>query len=287
MCGKALRNIKLLIEYEGTNYVGWQEQQGLPAIQGTLQDKIKIITGEDVKLGGASRTDAGVHALGQAANFISNTRIETFSLQKGLNSLLPEDIVIKNVEDVELDFDARRSAKGKTYRYIILNRSYPSAIHRNTSWFVPYKLDIHLMNEGAERLIGEKDFSSFRAAGCSSEHAIREILSFSIWRDAAAACPACKPVVSKNPPSRRFASRVVSRHDVFSERMECDNFIIIEVKGTAFLMHMVRIMVGTLVDLGRGKITLENFKDIIEAKDRTKAGMTAPPHGLFLKEVEY
>lgn len=250
VCEKALRNIKLLIEYEGTNYAGWQEQQDLPTIQGTIQDRIKIITGEDVRLTAAGRTDSGVHALGQVANFISNTRIKTFSLQKGLNSLLPKDFVIKNVEDVGLDFDARRDAKSKTYEYIILNRNHPSAIYRNFLWFIPHKLDIDLIKKGAELLIGEKDFSSFRAAEYDARHAVRKIISFSV--------ELCK-----------------------------DDFISFEVKGTAFLMHMVRIIVGTLVKLGRGKISLDDFKSIIEAKDRTKAGMTAPPHGLFLKEVEY
>ncbi|MBI5683010.1 MAG: tRNA pseudouridine(38-40) synthase TruA [Deltaproteobacteria bacterium] len=253
-----MRNIKLLIEYEGTNYVGWQEQQGLPTIQGTIKVAIKKITGEDVKLRGASRTDAGVHAISQAANFKTNTTIKTISIQRALNSLLPSDIVIKDAQDVDDDFDSRLIAKGKTYTYIILNRSYPSAIHRNTSWFIPYKpvpagfkqgLDIDLMKKGAELLIGEKDFSSFRAAACSSEHAIREIVSLSIVKE--------------------------------------NDFVIIEVKGNAFMMHMVRIIVGTLVDLGRVRITLEDFKNIIEARDRTKAGRTAPPHGLFLKEVEY
>lgn len=254
-----MRNIKLIIEYEGTNYAGWQEQKGLPTIQGTIQDKIKIITGEDVKVTAAGRTDAGVHALGQAANFFSKTNIKPFSLQMGLNSLLPKDIAVKDVQDAEEGFNARMSAKSKTYRYIILNRAYPSAIHRNISWFIPHKLDIDLMKRGAEFLIGEKDFSSFRASACEASHAIREIISVSIE-------------VSPVPPLIKGGE---------------GGFIAIEIKGTAFLMHMIRIIVGTLTLLGRGKISIDDFKNIIEAKDRTKAGMTAPPQGLFLKEVEY
>ena len=244
-----MRNIKLIIEYEGTNYAGWQEQKGLPTIQGTIQDKIKIITGEDVRLTASGRTDAGVHALGQTANFFSDTKIDAFPLQMGLNSLLPQDIVVKDVQDADEGFNARMSAKSKTYRYLILNRPYPSAIYRNISWFIPHRLDIDLMKRGAEFLIGEKDFSSFRASACEASHAIREIISINIEKE--------------------------------------DDFIPIEIKGTAFLMHMIRIIVGTLTLLGRGKISIDDFKSIIDAKDRTKAGMTAPSHGLFLKEVEY
>lgn len=245
-----MRNIKLLIEYQGTNYAGWQIQQNLPTIQGTIQQKIKIITGEEVKLTASSRTDAGVHALGQVANFCTESRIPPYSMQMGLNALLPDDIVIKNAEEVPLDFDSRQNAKAKTYRYLLLNRSYPSAIYRNFSWHVFQKLNIDSMRKAAGYLIGKKDFTSFRAAECDAPHSIREILSFSIEK-------------------------------------KDDGFLEFEVKGTAFLRHMVRIMVGTLVAVGKGKIKLEDLQSIIDAKDRRLAGMTAPPQGLFLKEVEY
>jgi len=249
-CGKALRNIKLLIEYEGTRYAGWQIQQNLPTIQGIIQEKIKIITGEDIKLTASSRTDAGVHALGQVANFCTESRIPPHSIQMGINALLPDDIVIKKAEEAPLDFDSRQNAKAKTYRYLILNRSYPSAIYRNFSWHVFQKLDIDAMTKAAGYLIGKKDFTSFRAAECDAPHSMREILSFSIEK-------------------------------------KDDGFLELEVKGTAFLRHMVRIMVGTLVAIGKGKIAVNDFESIIEAKDRRLAGMTAPPEGLFLKEVEY
>ena len=245
-----MRNIKLLIEYEGTNYAGWQVQKNLPTIQGTIQEKLKILTGEEIELTSASRTDAGVHALGQAANFHTENLIQPISIQKGLNALLPADIVIKNAEEVSLDFDSRKSAKSKTYKYLILNRLYPSAINRNFSWHVFQKLDIDAMKKAADCLIGKRDFTSFRAAECDALHFVREILSFSI-------------------------------------KKKDDGFLEIEVKGTAFLRHMVRIMVGTLVAIGKGKIKVEDFQRIIDAKDRILAGMTAPPYGLFLKEVEY
>jgi len=245
-----MRNIKLLIEYEGTNYAGWQVQKNLPTIQGTIQEKLKILTGEEIELTSASRTDAGVHALGQVANFRTVRGISLHSVQMGLNALLPDDIAVKSAEDVSMDFDSRKDAKSKTYRYLILNRPYPSAINRNFSWHVFQKLDTDAMKKAASYLVGKKDFTSFRAAECDALHFVREILSFSI-------------------------------------KKKDDGFLEIEVKGTAFLRHMVRIMVGTLVAIGKDKIKVEDFQRIIDAKDRRLAGMTAPPYGLFLKEVEY
>ena len=245
-----MRNIKLLIEYEGTNYAGWQVQKNLPTIQGTIQEKLKILTGEEIELTSASRTDAGVHALGQVANFRTVRGISLHSVQMGLNALLPDDIAVKSAEDVSMDFDSRKDAKSKTYRYLILNRPYPSAINRNFSWHVFQKLDTDAMKKAASYLVGKKDFTSFRAAECDALHFVREILSFSI-------------------------------------KKKDDGFLEIEVKGTAFLRHMVRIMVGTLVAIGKDKIKVEDFQRIIGAKDRRLAGMTAPPYGLFLKEVEY
>lgn len=245
-----MRNIKLLIEYEGTNYAGWQIQPNLPTIQGIIQDRLKIILRVDIKLTAASRTDAGVHALGQVANFKTTSTIPTHLIHRSLNALLPPDIVIKGVEEVAPDFDARMDARYKVYRYLILNRSYPSVFYRDRAWFIPYPLNTEVMKEGASHLVGERDFSSFRSREGSAQHPVRKILSFSV-----------KPNEG--------------------------GFIEMEVKGTAFLMHMVRVMVGTLVDLGRGRITMDGFQAIIEAKDRTRAGMTAPPQGLFLKEVGY
>jgi len=281
-CGKALRNIKLLIEYEGTRYAGWQIQQNLPTIQGIIQEKIKIITGEDIKLTASSRTDAGVHALGQVANFCTESRIPPYSIQMGLNALLPDDIVIKKAEEAPLDFDSRQNAKAKTYRYLILNRSYPSAIYRNFSWHVFQKLDIDAMTKAAGYLIGKKDFTSFRAAECDAPHSIREILSFSIetsWPlHTHSPSPFSPPIKGGESPYITFP---------LAGEGQGEGLMLLEVKGTAFLRHMVRIMVGTLVDVGKGKIKPNDFQAIIGAKDRRLAGMTAPPQGLFLKEVEY
>lgn len=244
-----MRNVKLVLEYDGTAYSGWQIQPGQKTIEGVLKECIRRVTGEEVKLRVAGRTDAGVHALGQVVNFYTATRIPSPSLQRALNSLLPPDIVVRSAEDVEEDFDARRSAKAKVYLYLLFNSPSPSAIYRNYSWYVRENLDLDLMRKGSTLLIGEMDFSSFRATGCTARHPIRSIDSI----------------------------RTVREGDLVK----------IEVKGKAFLRHMVRNIVGTLVDLGRGRFTIEDLKEIIEAKDRTKAGIGAPAKGLFLKEVEY
>lgn len=245
-----MRNIKLLLEYEGTAYVGWQVQPGLPTIQETIQDRLKKMTGEDADLIAAGRTDSGVHAKGQVCNFTTASRIPAISIRKGLNRLLPEDIVVKDAMDVDEGFNARTDACSKTYQYLIFNRDYPSSFYRRFSWFIRQPLDIAEMREGAKILTGKKDFSSFRGAGCGSSHAVRNIKSITIDR---------------NP----------------------EGLLKVRVQGYAFLRHMVRIMVGTLVTLGRGKIAVADLKEIVEAKDRTTAGLTAPPQGLFLEEVEY
>ncbi len=245
-----MRNIRLLIEYEGTHYAGWQAQAGHPTIQGKLAEAIEKLTGSPVNLTGASRTDAGVHAWGQVANFKTASRIPLPGIIQALNSILPEDIVIKDAAEVPPDFDSRRNSNGKTYLYRVLNRRYPSSIMRNFTWFVYQPVDVDLMRKGAKHMIGEKDFSSFRAADSDARHSIREVTSIEI-----------------------------------SEKPE--GMIEFEVMWTAFLRHMVRIMVGTLVTLGKGKLKPDDIKTIIEAKNREAAAMTAPPQGLFLVKVEY
>lgn len=245
-----MRNIRLVLEYEGTNYAGWQVQTGVATIQGTLIEAIKALTGVEPKLTGASRTDAGVHAFGQVANFLTESKIPAYNILQGLNAILPEDIAVKSATDAPLDFDSRRGSTSKTYIYKVLNRNYPSALMRNFSWFVFKPLDLESMRQGAAHFIGEKDFSSFRAADSDAPHSIREVTSF----------------------------RIEDRGDGLLE---------FEVKGTAFLRHMVRIMVGTTVALGKGKLKPSDIAKIIEAKDRTAAAMTAPPQGLCLMKVEY
>jgi tRNA pseudouridine38-40 synthase len=245
-----MRNIRLTIEYEGTGYAGWQVQRSLSTVQGTIIEAIKKLLGEEVELGGASRTDAGVHALGQVANFFSSTNIPAEGIRRGLNTALPKDIVITEAADVPADFCSRRGSTGKTYLYRLLNRSIQSAIERNFSWHVHNPLDLSLMREAAAFMVGEHDFTSFRASGSDACHSVREVTAISI-----------------------------------EERP--GGFIDINVEGNAFLRHMIRIMVGTLVEVGKGKKTPDDVAVMIGARDRTAAPMTAPPQGLFLVRVHY
>ncbi len=245
-----MRNIRLLVEYEGTDYAGWQAQTSLPTIQGTLEAAVKELTGEDVTVRGASRTDAGVHALGQVACFTTCSSIPAGGIMPALNVILPDDIVIKEASDAPPEFDPRRDSKSKTYIYRILNRSYPSALLYRYAWIVNRPLDVSLMREAARHFIGEKDFTSFRAADSDASHSIREVTSVAVEEKG-------------------------------------DGIIEVEVRGTAFLRHMVRIMAGTLVEAGKGKLPPGRVAAIIGAKDRKAAPMTAPPQGLCLVKVEY
>lgn len=245
-----MRNIRLIIEYDGTGYAGWQVQPTEPTVQGTVIAAIRELTGEEVALSGASRTDAGVHSLGQTANFRTSSTIPPEGIQRALNSILPEDIVIREAAEVPEGFDSRRGSTGKVYLYRVLNRRTPSALMRRYVWHVGVPLDRALMREAAAHFIGEKDFSSFRAADSDAAHSVREVTSVEITEKE-------------------------------------DGLIEFEVRGTAFLRHMVRIMVGTLVAVGRGKVPPSMVPSIIEAKDRTAAPMTAPPQGLLLVRVEY
>jgi tRNA pseudouridine38-40 synthase len=244
-----MRNVRLLIEYEGTNYSGWQIQSTLPTIQGTIQEAIEELTGKRVKLFGASRTDAGVHARGQVANFHIDSIIAPESFAGGLNLKLPLDIVIKESCEVKSDFHSSLHAKEKLYRYSLERRRYRSVLSRKFAWHFFQPLDIELMREGVLRFIGKKDFSSFMADGSRVKTTEKEIFSI--------------------------------------ELREEGDFLELYVRGNSFLRHMVRIMVGTLVTLGKGKLTLEDIDRIFEARVRAEAAQTAPPQGLCLVEVRY
>jgi tRNA pseudouridine38-40 synthase len=245
-----MRNIKLVIEYDGTNYHGWQVQPNGPTVQEVIEEKIQIMTRQRVHLTGSGRTDAGVHALGQVANFRTNASIPIEGFHRGLNSLLPPDIVIQSAEEVDLQFHAQYGAKRKTYRYTILNREFPSALMRNYSWHLPMTLHIPAMEEGSRLLTGKKDFTSFQGADADTEDPVREVFRAE-WS-------------VKDPGILHFT-----------------------IEADGFLKHMVRNIVGTLVDVGKGKRSPEQFGQVLRARDRRQAGMTAPPHGLFLVEVKY
>ena len=243
-----MRNIKLTIQYNGKNYCGWQKQNNSLGIQGTIENAIKEITKEEVKIIGSGRTDAGVHALGQVANFNTNCNIPIEKIPNALNSKLPKDISIINAQEMDLEFHSRYSAKGKKYRYMIYNNPYRSPIYNNISYFVKYDLDLEKMKKEAKALIGTHDFKGFMSSGSSVVDTVRTIYDIQIFKQ--------------------------------------EDLIIIEVEGNGFLYNMVRILVGTLVDIGRGRIDI-NMLSIIESKSRSMAGHTAPAHGLFLKKVDY
>jgi len=245
-----MRTIKLLIEYDGTNYQGWQTQPQGPTLQGMLEEKIGLFTGEQVHLVASGRTDSGTHAFGQVAHFKTRSSMGIRSIQRALNSLLPSDIVVKKVEEAEEDFHARKQSRSKLYEYRILNRELRSVFHHGYAWHIPQKLNLREMKEATQYLIGEHDFSSFRSVGTPTRTAVRKVIRAEWKRDR-------------------------------------EGFFCFKIEATGFLKQMVRAMVGTLVEVGRGRISVAEFQEILESKDRKKAGPTAPAHGLFLREVKY
>lgn len=245
-----MRNIKLTIEYDGKNFGGWQDQPDKVNIQGEITNAIKEITGEDVELIASGRTDAGVHALGQVANFHTDSNLETDRFPYAINAKLPKSIVIKSAEEVPDRFHARYNCKQKTYRYIINNDEFPSALDRYREFHVPYKLDIESMKSTLMYFEGEHDFKGFKSSGGNE---------------------------------KKTTVRILTK----CELIQKDGKIIIELTGNGFLYNMVRIIAGTVVDVGLGKINCDDIPDIINSKDRTRAGRTLPPHGLYLVKVEY
>lgn len=244
-----MRNIKLIIEYQGKDFNGWQKQKNKLNIQGEIEKAIETIIGEKVELIGSGRTDAGVHALAQVANFKTNSKIAIEKLPIAINSQLKKSIVIKSAEEVDEIFHSRYCAHNKKYRYIINNSQTGTAIYRELEYQFPIKLDVEKMKKAIKYFEGEHDFSAFKASGTSSKNSVRKIYNAEVIQD--------------------------------GER------IIIELTGNGFLYNMVRIISGTLLDVGIGKILPEDIPNIIESKDRKKAGRTLPAVGLYLVEVKY
>lgn len=239
----------LLIEYEGTAYHGWQVQINAITIQEVVEKCLSRILNTRTTVLSSGRTDAGVHSEGMPAHFTTESKMSMGEIQLALNSLLPHDISIREVREVPMAFNARGSAKSKLYRYTILNRDYPSALNFRRSWFIPHELDIPAMQKAAEYLLGEHDFTSFRAGNCNAKSPIR----------------------------------TMKRAEIIQQ----DDFLHCEFEGKGFLKHMVRNFVGTLVYVGKKKIPPEKVKTILEARDRKAAGPNAPSHGLCLIRVEY
>ncbi len=244
-----MKNIKLVLEYDGTNYLGWQRQPQGITIQEVIEDTLNKITSETITVIGSGRTDSGVHALAQVANFKTEGRMTSLQFQKALNSVLPKDIVVKEVSEVDINFHAQLDVKSKTYLYKILNRPYPSALERNKVWFLPESLDVPKMAEAARMLGGEHDFRGF-ALSSTTKTTAREVINVSLEK----------------------------KHDGLVE---------FEIESTGFLRGMVRLTVGTLVQVGKGKIAPEYFREILESGEKTNLVFSAPPSGLYLKEVRY
>jgi tRNA pseudouridine38-40 synthase len=244
-----MRNICLVIEYEGTNYYGWQIQKRYKTIQGELLKAIKKVTGEDVILYGSGRTDRGVHAIGQVANFNTISRIPVSRFPYALNAHLPRDITVKEAREVPLEFNAQFCAKSKVYRYTILNSTTPRALFRNFAYLVRSKLSIKNIRNGARYLIGKKDFRSFAKDAKEKINTTRAVKRISIKKD----------------------SEVIT----------------IEIQGDGFLYAMVRGIVGTLLQVGLGKIKPKDVKKILDSKNRRLAGPNVPAKGLCLISVQY
>ncbi|SKA82376.1 tRNA pseudouridine38-40 synthase [Clostridium sp. USBA 49] len=244
-----MRNIKLVIEYDGTNYSGWQIQKNATSVQGKLQETLKKITGEDIEVIGCSRTDAGVHARRFVANFKTESKIPYKNFKAALNSNLPSDIVIINSEEVSLDFHSRYSSKGKLYSYTILNKEEPAAIGRNYVYHYKRKLDVEAMNKACKFFLGTHDFAAFKSSGSSVKNTIRTIQKAYF-------------------------------------KVNADK-IIFYIEADGFLYNMVRIIVGTLIDVGIHKINPEYVLEIIKSKDRKRASKTVPASGLCLEFVYY
>ena len=244
-----MRNIKLTLQYDGKSYHGWQTQKNAETVQETAENAIMAVTGARPRLVGCSRTDTGVHAERFVCNFKSETKIPAEKLPLALNTKLPADIVCLMAEDAAPEFNSRFSAKKKCYTYYIQNSRFPDVFRADYAWHFPYKLNIDNMKKAAESFLGEHDFIGFAASGFTVKTTVRTIYSLD---------------VEKN-----------------------EDLVKITVTGNGFLYNMVRIIAGTLAFVGCGKIRYEDIPDIIASGDRKRAGITAPPQGLFLTEVYY
>jgi tRNA pseudouridine38-40 synthase len=251
-----LRNIKLTLSYDGTDFHGWQVQPRLQTIQGALTDAIERVTGERICPHGSGRTDAGVHALAQVASFTTSSSIPSSNLRKALNSLLPDSIRILAVEDAAADFHARRSAEAKTYQYRMYTGEICPPFLVKYFYHHPYPLQIEAMQEAASKVIGEHDFTSFAAIDPEKR-------------------------TGKDEPASNVRTIFSSHFDRQGDEL------IYTVRGSGFLHHMVRNMVGTFLLVGKGNIPPVEIVEILEKRTRSAAGPTAPPQGLFLVSVEY
>lgn len=244
-----MKRVKLVVAYDGTNYCGWQVQPNGITIEEVLNKALGSLLGEDIKVIGASRTDAGVHSLGNVAVFDTNTRIPAEKISYALNQRLPEDVVVQDSCEVAMDWHPRRCSSRKTYEYRILNRTFPMPTRRLDTYFVHYDLDVDKMREAADILVGTHDFKSFCSVNSPVEDTVRTIYSCSVTQEG--------------------------------------EIITIRVTGSGFLYNMVRIIAGTLLQVGLGRMMPQEIYQILEAKNREAAGPTAPAHGLTMIGITY
>jgi tRNA pseudouridine38-40 synthase len=246
---KTARTLRLVVEYDGTSLAGWQRQDGQPTVQGWLEKAFRQMTGQEVLVRGAGRTDAGVHAEGQVASVEVVSPIPNIGFLRGLNCQLPPEIAVLEVTDMPAGFDARHDARGKIYRYQVWNHPVRSPRWARYAWHVYDALEVHAMREAGAVLLGERDFRAFRSSHCDRTNTVRIIRRLDIRRSGA--------------------------------------LVALEVEGTAFLRNMVRIIAGTLVAVGKGRMSTGEVAALLASGDRTKAGVTAPACGLTLVKVVY
>ena len=244
-----MKNFRIEIEYIGTNYNGWQKQPGRPTVQQLIEDAVYSVTKKRVVIYGSGRTDSGVHALAQVANFKTECRLSTIQMQKALNSVLPDDITVSKVKEVPLRFHSQYDSVSKVYVYKILNRDYPSAHLTGSTWLVKQQLDLEQMKKASDYLLGTHDFKVFAHAGLSVKTTVRTILN----------------------------TKIRKRNGIIE----------FEIEGSGFLKRMVRLITGALVHVGKGNITPADFKKILHSGKKTKYVISAPAKGLTLKKVKY
>ena len=244
-----MNKVALCVEYVGTNYCGWQRQLECDSVQAQVEKALSSIAVHEVGVRCAGRTDTGVHAIGQVIHFETPVTRPNKAWIRGVNTKLPDDIRIRWAKEIDEDFNARFSAIARQYRYVIYNRNVNSAVLNGRVTWDPYDIDVALMNEAAQKLLGENDYSSFRASGCQANHAVREVQSISVVRKG--------------------------------------NMIFIDIQANSFLHHMVRNIAGTLLQIGKKHKPVEWIVELLLAKDRTLAAPTAPAHGLYFVNAIY
>jgi tRNA pseudouridine38-40 synthase len=276
----SLRNIKLTIAYDGSSYHGWQIQPGFKTIQGVLTEAIRDLLGSKVRLCGASRTDAGVSALGQVALMQIDSPIPTENLAAAITDRLPDDITIVEAVEVPMGIDIIGDVKSKWYRYTIFTGPVRPVLQIKHCWYIPAKLDIAAMAKAAKMLVGTKDFKSFAAADDKREDTVRTIFRCDV-------ISSCRMHDAYCEEAGKIPMDILFTHDARRKTQDEDDWIYIDVEGDSFLYNMVRNIVGTFVEVGIGRWKPEKISEILEAKDRRAAGPIAPAAGLCLMRIEY